>query len=514
MSQLRAAIVSRPGEAALYLKAYLADPARDESLLRHAVTAEPALAGAHFALSVRHSASNDPERASLELKRTLALAPHAAAPHSNLAQLSETQSDFAQAQVPARRAMLIEPAEALFQANLGSYLSKTDQGAPSTDRYRAAIALDPALYKACLDFGITLAELGRRDEAQRFFRRASRLDPLAVRPVRLWAELERVTPSSPLLGVLTSLGAAQHRLTVADRSELSFALGKSFADLGDTANAFAAWRTANALRRSIAPYDEAAMLQHLKNIAALFSAPVAEGPEGRQPVFIVGMPRCGSTLIEQILASHPEVAATGESKALAKLMKRHGPTNFRAVGSAYLAQLRETYPAASRVTDKMLGNFTRLGFIAAALPGARIIHIRRDPIDCCLSIHTRHFLEGHPYAADLGELGRYYRAYDALMDHWRAVLPQGMMIELDYEHVVEDLPTQLRALLDFLELPWDQRCLDFHKTERIVRTASQSQVRVPLFRDGIGRWHPYLPYIGPLIEALGPLADRPYKNGA
>jgi hypothetical protein len=100
------------------------------------------------------------------------------------------------------------------------------------------------------------------------------------------------------------------------------------------------------------------------------------------------------------------------------------------------------------------------------------------------------------------------------MDHWRAVLPQGMMIELDYEHVVEDLPTQLRALLDFLELPWDQRCLDFHKTERIVRTASQSQVRVPLFRDGIGRWHPYLPYIGPLIEALGPLADRPYKNGA
>jgi len=514
LSALRAAIVSRPDEAALYLKAYLADPARDESLLRHAVTAEPDLAGAHYALSVRHVAGNDPERASLELKRTLALAPHAAAAHSNLAHISETQSDFAQALVPARRAALIEPTEALFQANLGSYLSKTDQGAQSTDRYRAAIALNPAIYKVCLDFGITLAELGRRDEARRFFHRASRLDPLAVRPVRLWAELERVTSSSPLLGLLSGLGGVQHRLPAADRSELSFALGKSFADLGDPANAFAAWRSANALRRSITPYGEAAMLQHLKNIAALFSAPIAEGPDGRQPVFIVGMPRCGSTLIEQILASHPDVAATGESKTLAKLMKRHGSTNFRAVGSAYLAHLRETYPLAQRVTDKMLGNFTRLGFIAAALPGARIVHIRRDPIDCCLSIHARHFLEGHPYAADLGELGRYYRAYDELMDHWRAVLPEGMMIELDYEQVVDDLPTQIRALLDFLGLAWNDRCLEFHKTERIVRTASQNQVRAPLFRDGIGRWTPYLPYVGPLIEALGPLADRHYKSGA
>jgi len=510
----RTAIVSRPDDAALYLKAYLADPARDEPLLRHALTGKPDLAGAHFALSIRHLSQSDEGAASLELKRAIALAPHAAVAHSNLASISEAQSEFADAIAPARRAALIEPMEALFQANLGSFLSKADRAAESVARYRAAIALDPALYKVCLDYGITLAELGRRDEARGYFSRASRLDPLAVRPLRLSAELEKVTPSSPLLALLGRLGAVQERLPAADRSELGFALSKSFADLGDTENAFAAMRTANALRRSITPYDEAAMLQHFKNIAALFRAPVAEGPEGREPVFIVGMPRCGSTLIEQILASHPAVAAAGESKRLANLMKRHGPSSFRAVGRAYLAQLGETYPAARRVTDKMLGNFTRLGFIAAALPGARIIHLRRDPIDCCLSIHSRHFLEGHPYAADLGELGRYYRAYAELMDHWRAVLPAGMMIELDYERVVEDLPGQVRALLDFLDLPWDERCLDFHKTERIVRTASQSQVRAPLTRDGIGRWHPYIPYIGPLIDALGPLADRDYKSGA
>jgi tetratricopeptide (TPR) repeat protein len=514
LDNLRAAIVSRPDEAVLYLKAYLADPSREMSLLRHAVTAQPDLAGAHFALSVRHLAGNDPERASLALKRTIALTPHAAAAHSNLATISEAQSDFSEALAPARRAALIEPSEVLFHANLGSYLSKTDQAAQSMARYRTAIALNPALYKVCLDYGITLAELGRRDAARAFFLRASRLDPLAVRPLRLWVELDKVTPSSPVLGLLTRLGGVQHRLPVAERSELSFALGKSFADLGEIENAFAAWRTANALRRSITPYDEAAMLLHFKTIAALFSAPVAEGPRGRQPIFIVGMPRCGSTLIEQILASHPDVAATGESKTLAKLMKRHGPSSFRAVGGAYLAHLSETYPAASRVTDKMLGNFTRLGFIAAALPGARIIHVRRDPIDCCLSIHSRHFLEGHPYAADLGELGRYYRAYDELMAHWRAVLPKDMITELVYEQLVDDLPGQVRALLDFLELPWEPRCLDFHKTDRIVRTASQSQVRAPLTRDGIGRWHPYIPYIGPLIDALGPLADRHYNNGA
>jgi tetratricopeptide (TPR) repeat protein len=508
LSHPRAAIVLQPDDAALYLKAYLTDPARDKALLHRALAAQPDLAGAHFALSVRHLAGNDPQSASVALKRTIALSPHAAAAHSNLANISEAQSDFADALPPARRAALIEPTEALFQANLGSFLSKTDQAADSVARYRAALVLDPALYKVCLDYGITLAELGRRDPARTFFLRASRIDPLAVRPIRLCAELEPVTLASPLFGLLTRLGGVQHRLPAADRSELSFALGKSFADLGDTASAFAAWKTANALRRGLTPYDEAATLEHFRNIAALFSAPVAQGPEGRQPVFIVGMPRCGSTLIEQILASHPDVAATGESKTLAKAMKRHGATNFRAVGEAYLAHL----PSAKRVTDKMLGNFTRAGFIAAALPGARIIHVRRDPIDCCLSVHSRHFLEGHPYAADLGELGRYYRAYDALMAHWRAVLPAGMMIELDYERVVDDLPGQLRALLDFLDLPWDERCLDFHKTERIVRTASQGQVRAPLTREGIGRWHPYIPYIGPLIDALGPLADRDYKR--
>lgn len=503
-------------DADAYLAAYLADPARDETLLRRALTADPHLASAHFALAVRHFTESNEAAAITAFKRSLALAPDAAAAHANLAALHEARGEIAEALAPARRAVMIEPVEARFHANFASFLAKTDQPDLALSAYRAALALDPSFYKTGLDYGITLTEIGRRDGAGLWFRRMGALATGAVRPVRLYAELEKVTADSPVFGMLARFDGRQDRLSPADRSELGFALGKSFADLGDTASAFAALRGANALRRGLVSYDEAAELGHLRTIAARFTAEAiaaarAESSAGDQPVFIVGMPRCGSTLVEQVLASHPDVAAMGESKALSLLIKRHGPAGFRQVGGAYLAEVTRTYPSARRVTDKMLGNFTRLGFIAAALPGARIVHIRRDPIDCCMSIHSRHFLEGHAYAGDLGELGRYYRAYDQLMAHWRQVLPEGMMIELDYERIVEDLPGQARLLLDFLGLDWDARCLDFHKTERMVRTASQGQVRAPLTREGIGRWHPYIPYIGPLLDALGPLA---YKDGA
>jgi tetratricopeptide (TPR) repeat protein len=373
--------VDRSGhqEAASYLSAYLADPARDESLLRRALASDPELASAHFALSVRHLSQSDEAAAEIELKRTIALAPDTAPALGNLATIHEARSDFTEALISARRAMLLEPGGALFQANLASVLAKIDRAVAALWHYRAAIALNPAHYKIRVDYGITLTEIGRRDAARACFQRANQLDPYAVRPVRLAAELEKVTQDSPVLESLRRLAGVQGRLPAADRSELSFALSKCLADLGETDQAFAALRIANDLRRALTPYDEAASLDRLETIAALFTAPAiraarAEGAAGRQPVFIVGMPRCGSTLVEQILAGHADVAATGESKLLPKLMRQHGPSSYGEVGTAYLARLAETYPSARRVTDKMLGNFTRLGFIAGALPGARIIH--------------------------------------------------------------------------------------------------------------------------------------------
>lgn len=487
--------------------------------LGRALALNPAQAAAHFTLALLHAEQSERAEAALALRKAIVLAPYAAAAYNNLANLHERDGDFAGALGPSRRALLLTPADALFQANFASFCSKLDLAARAVRHYRASLALDPGAAKACKDFGIILAELGRRGEARQVFLRAIALAPRAVAAIRHCVELEAMAPDHPARDALARLARNQEGLSDAERSELNFTLGKSLADLGNTDAAFACWREANRLLRRLVPYDEAATMRNFDAVTAMFSAAAIEAARGQgvidaRPIFIIGMPRCGSTLVEQILASHPSIGASGENNALERMIERHGTNGYRAVGEAYLAELARLHPRSPRVTDKMLGNYLRLGFIAAALPEARIIHVHRDPVDTCLSNYSRLFVENHPYAADLGELGRYYRRYAALMEHWRGVLPPGRMLEVCYESVVEDLPAQLRRLLDFLDLPWDERCLAFHRTERFVRTASQSQVREPLYRSSVRRWHRYAAHIGPLIEALGPLAERHYMFGA
>ena len=184
---------------------------------------------------------------------------------------------------------------------------------------------------------------------------------------------------------------------------------------------------------------------------------------------------------------------------------------FRQLGASYLQRIRATAPAASRIVNKMPENFRFAGMIALALPNARILHVRRDPVDTCFSCFSTLFSESQPYTYDLAELGRYYRAYEALMDVWRRVLPQGMVIEVQYEDVVADLEGQARRILGHCGLEWDARCLEFHRNARSVRTASLAQVRRPLYKSSVGRWRPYQPFLGPLLAALGasiPSADR------
>ncbi len=487
--------------------------------LERALELYPEQATAHFTLALLHSELSDRAAAILDLRRATILAPYAAAAYNNLANQLEQQHDFWSALEPSLRAVQLIPHDAMFQANFASFCSKVDLAAEAVRHYRISLCLDPAAPKANQDYGIILGELGRRGEARKAFARAILLAPGAITPIRHSVELEPVTPDHPVIGALAHIAQNQERLSTRDRSELHFALGKSFADLDGTDSAFACWTLANRLLRDLVAYDEAATMRNFDEVTSIYSASMiagakGQGAAGRQPIFIVGMPRCGSTLVEQILASHPAVAAAGESKALERMIERHGPQGFAAVGRAYIAELTRPHPDASRVTDKMLGNYLRLGFIAAALPEARIVHVTRDPVDCCLSNYARLFVEGHPYAADLGELGRYYHRYAQLMDHWHAALPEGILLDVSYEALVADLPGQVARLLDFLDLPWDDRCLAFHQTERFVRTASQSQVRQPLYRGAVGRWHRYEAHLGPLIEALGPLVKKDYMISA
>jgi hypothetical protein len=214
------------------------------------------------------------------------------------------------------------------------------------------------------------------------------------------------------------------------------------------------------------------------------------------------MPRSGSTLIEQILASHPDVHGGDERPDFPELLRGFDGVDYRALGTAYLGRSRALAPSAARVTDKLPGNFLHAGAIHLALPKARIIHSRRDPADTCLSCFTKLFRSEQAYTYDLGELGRYFRAYARLMAHWRAVLPPSVFLEVDYERLVADPETQTRRLLAHCGLTWDPACLAFHQTQRDVRTASAVQVRRPIYHGSIGRWRRYGARLSPLLSEL------------
>jgi hypothetical protein len=235
------------------------------------------------------------------------------------------------------------------------------------------------------------------------------------------------------------------------------------------------------------------------------------------------MPRSGTTLIEQIIASHPKVRPGGELRDFSRTVAAHfaargtlpfseymsavAPAEMAAIGDTYVRRLDALAPGAAHITDKMPQNFFSVGLIHLALPNAKIVHSMRNPVDTCVSCFTKLFTGSQDATYELGELGRYYRAYHELMAHWRRVLPAGSFLDVRYEDVVADTEGQARRLLDFCGLEWDAKVLDFHKTDRPVKTASAAQVRQPIYSSAVARWRHYEKHLGPLLEALGDLAE-------
>ncbi len=502
----------------------LGEPAAALAEIRKALALDPNSAEAHNTLgnALRHSGKLDEALAAY--RRALTLEPDLAEAQFNLGAALEARGNRADAVAAYRRAVEIKPDYAEAYNNLGIALA--DQGAleAALAACRKALELQPGLAVAHNNLGMVLANLGRLDEAIAAYRAALALDPGLAEAHHNMSAVKTYQPGDDDIAELTAR-VADPSLSDADAARLLFSLGKAHEDTGDHDAAFDCIDRGNRLARGAIDFDIADETDIVERIARSFDAAFLAGADGlgdgsELPVFIVGMPRSGTTLVEQILASHPDVHGAGERPEIMRLAdglaRRLSSTQrypecaadvdgamWRELGESYVAALRGLAPDAARITDKMPVNHRHLGLIHAMLPAARIIHCRRDPMDTCFSCYKTLFTSGQSFAYDLTELGLYYRLYERMMRHWQAVLP-GRICELRYEDVVADLEGEARRLVAYCGLGWDARCLDFDKTERPVLTASAAQVRRPIYTSSVERWRLFERHLGALQHALGP----------
>lgn len=446
------------------------------------------------------------------------------------AELLALMGCYSEALTRYEEAVSLSPDNAEYEHDKGFVLERMYRMEEALACYRRAVSLNPRSHGSFNNLASSFVALGQFPEAQGAYREAIRLDPGNTTYYRNLVQSHKLSADDPALIAMRKMLQGDPALTPDDPAQLHFAYGQALEALGQHDESFEHFLKGNALHRPSVTYAERATLGLFNAIESaqhveLLRRAAAAGNATDTPVFIVGMPRSGSTLIEQILASHPQIFGAGERPLFAKVLAArvarpeghsgrvditaldHVPADaWTALGDDYVRQLRASIANArdyARITDKYLFNFMHVGLIHLALPNARIIHARRSPVDTCLSSYTRMFRDV-PFCYDLGELGRYYRAYDTLMAHWRKSLPEGVMLDVQYEDLVENLTPNVQRLLDHCGLPWDERCLSFHSTKRNVVTASAVQVRTPLYTSSVNRWRPSRAVLQPLLDGLGP----------
>jgi tetratricopeptide (TPR) repeat protein len=418
------------------------------------------------------------------------------------------------------KALAIDPLSA--RVSLGNALQRLGRSEEALTHYNEAQAINPHHFAAHIGRGDAFMVLGKLDEARNAYETAITLSPRATTGYLRLAHCKRFNATDRHFLAIWELAQQIESLPTGERTRLHFALGKALADIGEQEKSFAHFLQGNALKRQDINYDESQSLGVLERIREVFTRELmweksGPGDPSCVPIFIIGMPRSGTTLVEQILASHQKVFAAGELQELGKLANgTAGPNGrfpetvraisgeeLRRIGGNYLRKVRGLAPKASWITDKMTGNFALAGFAHLILPNARIIHTGRDPCDTALSCFSLLFEGRIDYSYDLAELGRYYRAYRKLMMHWRDVLPPGLMLEVQYEDVVSNLEREARRIVAHCGLEWDDACLGFHTTNRPVLTASAVQVRRPIYQSSVGRSRPYERLLQPFVQALG-----------
>jgi tetratricopeptide (TPR) repeat protein len=491
---------------------------RAEGAARRAIELNPRLADAYVNLAAAHTVRHRHADALHALDLLSSFAPgHVRALAARALALKELDR-LDEALEAAKRAAVQAPESPEAHNAIGQVRQAMGEFEPALAAYDRAAALPgPAQMDAIANRGALFVEFGRKTEAINAAEEAAKGFPNAPGILFGQTELRRFERGDPLIGQMQTLLAREGN-SLADRTTLHFGLGKAFLDIGDSEQAFRHYDEGNRLKRSTFAYDVESDERWMADIASVFSpalvaARAEAGARSETPVFVVGMPRSGTTLIEQILASHPMVQGAGELKRMQTLVEgidgfpasvpNMTGAQLKAAGEAYLAFIGPMAAGRKRVVDKMPSNFLFAGLIRIVLPDAKIIHSRRDPADTCLSCYTKLFAGAQTFTYDQTELGRFHRSYQRLMAHWRATLPASHFLEVDYEAVVDDLEGQARRMIAFLGLPWDEACLRFHESRRQVRTASVNQVREPIYRDSKGRWRKHAAHLRPLIAALG-----------
>ena len=458
------------------------------------------------------------------LKRAVEIAPDFLAAWIDLARAQLERLDLAAARSSIERAALMAPRSVPVLVNLANIQARSGEHRAAIETFRRAAGLNPRAPGPWLGLGNALKTIGEQAEAIAAYRQAAELRP---EHSEAWWSLSNLKTfrfdDAEVAAMEQQLAAAAMPEA---RVQLSFALGKAYEDRGDYTRAFALFEQGNRIRRSIEHYDPVQTEVINERIRRVFDGELLArmsdvGYPDPAPVFVVGLPRSGSTLIEQILSSHSQVDGTHELPELGRLIQQFGrdrqdrnpyPEALRALdaegwrdlGRSYIDRTERYRGAAPRFVDKNPNNFANIGLIAIALPNARIVNARRHPLDTCLSCYKQLFARGQPFTYDLAELGEYYLEYEKMMAHWHSVLP-GRILDVRYEDMVADQAGQTRRLLAHCGLTWEDACLRYYETERAIRTASSEQVRLPIYDSSVGIWRRYASELGPLIEILQPV---------
>jgi tetratricopeptide (TPR) repeat protein len=419
-----------------------------------------------------------------------------------------------------RRALELNPNHGLSWNNLGAALEKKGDMAEAEAAYAKAVELNPSHHEAQNNLGAIFSEQGKLEEATRCFEASIAANPDFTEAHFNLSSLKSYGADDPHLLYLERNLPKAGGMPVKARIRYWFALGKAREDVGRYDDAFAAYAEGNRLQHELLPCDEARADELLERVMAVFDRGFFEAHKdvrgsGKAPIFIVGMPRSGTTLLEQILSSHPAVHGAGElldmnevvmSAAAGRKFPDFVPglaaDDFARLGETYAQRVWKLAPGAQHITDKMPANFFYIGMIRLMLPEAKIIHAMRDPMDSCFSNYARLFNDTMEFAYDLGTLGHYYVRYMKLMRHWHDVLPAGTILDLRYEDMVADTEGQARRILDYLGLPWNDNCLAFHRNRRHVKTASVAQVRKPIYKTSVARWQRFEKHLKPLLDIV------------